>query len=96
LNPGALDQHGPLEAYIYIDDILASRVGKHNILRILAAIIEAIFTVCGCSMIEVCQCLLSIEKWLKLVIGTVQTILGSTVDTNPMILVSHQTITNKS
>jgi hypothetical protein len=28
LNPRALDQHGPLEAYIYVDDILASGVGK--------------------------------------------------------------------
>ncbi len=32
LNPGALDQHSPLEAYIYVDDILASGVEKHNIL----------------------------------------------------------------
>ncbi len=86
LNPGALDQKGPLEAYIYIDDILASGVGKHNIFRLLAAIIKAIFTVCGCSMIEVRQCPLSIEKWLELVIRTVQTILGLTVDTNLMIV----------
>jgi hypothetical protein len=33
LNPGAPDQKGPLEAYIYVDDILASGVGKQNILR---------------------------------------------------------------
>jgi len=51
-------------------------------LRLLAAIIEAVFIVCGHSMIEVRQCPLSIEKWLDLVIDTVQTILGLTVDTN--------------
>jgi hypothetical protein len=84
LNPGALDQHGPLEAYIYVDDILASGVGKQNILRLLAAIVEAVFIVCGQSMIKVHQCPLSIEKWLELVIGTVQTILGLTVNTNLM------------
>ena len=35
-------------------------------------------------MIEVHQCPLSIEKWLELVIGTAQTVLGLTVDTNLM------------
>jgi hypothetical protein len=65
LNPGALNQHGPLEAYIYVDDILASMVRKHNTLRLLATIIKAIFTVWGCLMIEVFQCPLSIEKWLE-------------------------------
>ena len=84
LNPGAPDQDGPLEAYIYVDDILASGVGKQNILRLLAAIVEAVFIVCGRSMIEVRQCPISIEKWLELVIGTIQTILGLTVDTNLM------------
>jgi len=82
LNPGAPDQDGPLEAYIYVDDILASGVGKQNILRLLAAIVEVVFIVCGQSMIEVRQCPISIEKWLELVIGTVQTILGLTVPTN--------------
>jgi hypothetical protein len=70
LNLGALDQHGPTEAYIYVDDIMASGVGKQNTLRLLAAIVEAVFIVCGCSMIEVRQCPLPIEKWLELVIGT--------------------------
>jgi hypothetical protein len=31
-NPGIPDQHGPLEAYIYINDILASAVGRLNTL----------------------------------------------------------------
>ena len=68
INPGILDQDGPLEAYIYVDDILASAVGRQMMLRLLAAIIEAIFTICGCAMIEHRQCPLSIEKWNELVI----------------------------
>jgi hypothetical protein len=46
LNPGIQDLDGSLEAYIYVDDILASAVDKFNILRLLAATIKAIFTVC--------------------------------------------------
>ncbi len=40
--------------------------------------------VCGRAMIEQRQCPLSIEKWNKLVVGPVQTVLGLTVDTNRM------------
>jgi hypothetical protein len=50
--------------------------------RLLAAIIEAIFTICGRAMIEHRQCPLSIEKWIELVIGPVQTVLGLMVNTN--------------
>jgi len=84
INPGLSDQHGPLKAFIYVDDILAAAVGKRNILRLLAAIIEAIFTVCGCTMIEHRQCPLSIAKWEELILGPVQTVLGLTINTNNM------------
>jgi hypothetical protein len=82
LNPGIPNLDGTLKAYIYIDDILASAVNKQSILRLLAAIIEAIFTVCGCLNIEVQHCLLSLEKWEELVVGSIQIVLGLTVDTN--------------
>ena len=39
LNPGIPDLDGTLDAYIYVDDILALVVNKQNILRLLAAII---------------------------------------------------------
>jgi len=84
LNPGIPDQYGPLEAQIYVDDILASAVGKQNVLRLLAAIIQAIFTVCGRPMIEVRQCPLSLKKWEELVVCSVQTVLGLTVNTNKL------------
>ncbi len=86
LNPGISDLDGNLEAYIYVDDILASAVNKHNILRLLAAIIEAIFIVCDRPNVELCQCPLSLEKWEELVVGSVQTVLGLTVDTNRLIV----------
>jgi hypothetical protein len=70
--------------YIYVDDILASAVRKKNILRLLATIIEAIFTVCDHSNIEIWQCPLSLEKWEELIISTVQTTLGLTIDTNKL------------
>jgi hypothetical protein len=82
LNPGIPDLDRSLEAYIYVDDILVSAVNKFNILRLLAATIEAIFTVCDQLNVEVHQCLLSIKKWEELVVGSVQTVLGLTVDTN--------------
>ncbi len=84
LNPGITSLDKPLEVYIYVDDILASAVGKKNILRLFAAIIEAIFTVCDRSNIEIRQCPLSLKKWEELIIGTVQTILGLTIDTNKL------------
>jgi hypothetical protein len=82
LNPGLPDLGEFFEAYIYVDDILGSAVGKFNILRFLAATIKAIFVVCGRANIEVRQCTLSLEKWLELVVGSIQTVLGLTVDTN--------------
>jgi hypothetical protein len=86
IDPGIPDQHSPLKAYIYVDDILASAVGRQNTLQLHAAIIEAIFTVCARTMIEHHQCPLSIDKWEELVIGPIQIILGLTIDTNRMIV----------
>jgi hypothetical protein len=49
-------------AEIYVDDIMAASVRKEWILKLLAAIIEAIFGVCGLPDIDVRQCPLSLEK----------------------------------
>ncbi len=45
-----MDEKGllvPMSANIYVDNILAAAARQMNMLRLLAAIIEAIFTVCG-------------------------------------------------
>ena len=50
INKGVIDDKGnllPMEANIYVDDVLAAAARRKNMLRLLAAIIEAIFTVCG-------------------------------------------------
>jgi hypothetical protein len=52
--------------------------------RLLAATIEAIFIVYGRPDISVCQCLLSMEKWLELIVSPKQIVLGLVVDTNKM------------
>jgi hypothetical protein len=56
-------------ANIYVDDILAAAAFQNNMKRLLAAVIEAIFVVCGNPNTAVCQCFLSLEKWNKLTVG---------------------------
>ncbi len=69
---------------IYVDDILSATVFKANMKRLLAAIIEAIFTVCGRPDTAVRQCPLSLENWDELIVGPIQVVLGLVVDTNRM------------
>jgi hypothetical protein len=54
------------------------------ILNLLAATIKAFFTVCREPKTEVRQCPLSLEKWLEMIVGPVQIVLGLSVDTNKM------------
>ena len=87
INRGILDSNGdllPMTVNIYVDDILAAAAFWSNTLKLLAAIIEAIFMVCGFPDISIHQCPLSLEKWLELKVGTIQTVLGLIVDTNRM------------
>ncbi len=51
-----------MTANIYVDDILAAAAHRENMTKLLAAVIEAIFTVCGTLNIAVRQCPLSLEK----------------------------------
>jgi hypothetical protein len=73
-----------LTANIYVDDILGAAAFKENMIRLLAAIIEAIFTVCGRPDMAVCQCPFLLEKWHELIVGPKQIILGLVVDTSKM------------
>jgi hypothetical protein len=52
--------------------------------KLLAAVIEAIFTVCGTPDIAVRQCPLSLKKWHELIVGPRQIVLGLVIDTNTM------------
>ena len=89
INQGVLDEDGnllPLVGNIYVDDILSAGFLQDYILNLLAATIEAIFTVCGEPQTEVRQCPLSLEKWLEMIVGPVQIVLGLSVDTNAMTI----------
>ena len=48
----------------------------------LAALIEAIFVVIGEPDTAIRQCPLAQDKWVEMVAGPVQTMLGLTLDTN--------------
>ncbi len=74
----------PMTTNIYVDDILAVAALCNNMIRLLAAIIKAIFKVCRASDIVVHQCPLSLEKWSELIVGPRQIILGLITDTNRM------------
>ena len=52
----------PMTANIYVNDILAAAALQGNMLKLLAAIIKAIFLVCGEPNIAIRQCPLSLEK----------------------------------
>jgi hypothetical protein len=75
INNRVTDENGnlrPLRASIYVKDILA------------AAVIKAIFTVCGVPDVAVQQCSLSLEKWFELILGPIQIVLGLNIDTNKL------------
>ncbi len=59
----------PLTTNIYVEDILGALAFKEYVIRLLAAITEAIFVVCGTPNVAVCQCPLSLEKWQELIVG---------------------------
>jgi hypothetical protein len=87
INNGVTDENGnlcPMRASIYVNNILAAAACQENMLRLLAAVIEAIFTMCGVSDISVRQCPLSLEKWFKLIVGPIQIVLGLVIDTNKL------------
>ncbi len=59
INPGIKEEPGiitPLSANIYVDDILAAAAYNKYMERLLVAIIEPIFIVCGRPDISVCRC----------------------------------------
>ncbi len=53
---------------------------------VLAAMIKATFVVMGEPDVAVRQCPLAMDKWLELVIGPKQTMLGLTIDTNRLTI----------
>jgi hypothetical protein len=84
---GVLNDQGmkvPLPARIYVDDALTLATSKESMEQVLAALIKAIFVVMGAPDILVRQCSLAMDKWGKLQVAPIQTMLGLVIDTNRM------------
>jgi hypothetical protein len=89
INTGVLDNQGnrvPLPARIYDDDALTLVTSKENMEQVLAALIKAIFVIMGAPATSVCQCSLAMDKWEKLHVAPIQTMLGLLINTNRMIV----------
>jgi hypothetical protein len=57
---------------------------KENMEQALAALIEENFSVMGAPDTSVCQCSLAMDKWEKLHVAPIQTMLGLVINTNRM------------
>jgi hypothetical protein len=89
INCGIIDDAGnriDLPALIYVDDALMLALDVDHMKMVLAATIEAIFVVVGKPNVAVRQCPLAMDKWLELVIGPMQTMLGLIIDTNKLTI----------
>ncbi len=87
INRGIIDKNGKrinFPARIYVDDALMHATSIEQMKMVLAAMIEAIFTVMGKPNDSVRQCPLAMDKWTELVIGPRQIGLGLTIDTNQL------------
>jgi hypothetical protein len=87
INTGVLNDQGmkvPLPARIYVNDALTLATSKESMEQVLAALIKAIFVVMGAPDTSVHQCSLAMDKWEKLQVAPIQTMLGLVIDTNRM------------
>ncbi len=85
INCGIMDDDGnriDLPARIHVNNALMLVLYVDHIKMVLAAMIKAIFVVMGEPDVAVRQCPLAMDKWLELVIGPKQTMLGLIIDTN--------------
>jgi hypothetical protein len=85
INRGIMDDSGnwmDFPARIHVNDALMLALDVDHMKMVLAATIKAIFVVIGEPDVAVRQCPLAMDKWLKLVIGPKQTMLGLIIDTN--------------
>jgi hypothetical protein len=85
INRGIIDDAGnriDLPTCVYVDDALMLALDVDHMKMVLAARVEAIYVVMGKPDVAVRQCPLAMDKWLELVIGLKQTMLGLIINTN--------------
>jgi hypothetical protein len=71
-----------LPACMYVDNALMLALDVDHMKTVLAATIETVFVVMGEPDVTVRQCPLAMDKFLELVIGPKQTMLGLIINTN--------------
>jgi hypothetical protein len=89
INRGIIDDTGnqiDLPARMYVKDAFMLALDVDHLKMVLTARIEAIFVVMGKPNVAVMQYPLAMDKWLELVIGPKQTMLGLIIDTNRLIV----------
>jgi hypothetical protein len=89
INRGIMDDAGnqmDLPTRIYVNDALMLALDIDHMKMILAAMIEAIFVVMGELDVVARRCPLAMDKWLELVIGPKQTMLGLIINTNRLTI----------
>jgi hypothetical protein len=89
INCGIIDDAGnriDLPACMYINNALMLALDVDHMKMVLAAMIKAIFVVMGEPEVAVGQCPLAMDKWLELVIGPKQTMLGLIINTNRLTI----------
>jgi hypothetical protein len=87
INTGFLNNQGTkvlLPARIYVVNALTIATSKESMEQVLASLIKAIFVDMGAPDTSVCQCSLAMDKWEKLQVAPIQTMLGLVIDTNRM------------
>ncbi len=87
VNWGIINENGThldLLAHVYVDDAFMLATDRKHMETVLVVAIEAIFVVMGKPNTAVRQCPLAMDKWLELVIGPTQTMLGLNIDTNKL------------
>ena len=85
INQGVVDDQGftqPRPARIFVDDSLLLAIGRLLMKMALAALIEVIFVVMGEPDTAIQQCPLAQDKWIEMVVGPVNTMLGLILYTN--------------
>lgn len=86
INQGCLDETGnqlPIGTNIYVDDCLIAAV-HHQMVRLLRAVIEAIFVICGRPNTSRRQCSLAMDKWEDMLISYYAVLLGLLFNTRTL------------
>ena len=87
INTGVLEKEGAAKkrpARIFVKNSLLLAIGCHLMEMALTALIEAIFVIMGKPDAAIRQCPLALEKWVDMVPGPTQTMLGLIHDTNEL------------